>query len=297
MRYGLRANSLLWVLLQRYVPATTRCLSSDNHDPMPSKVHKPAAKTAAEPQSRDVASPRYQQIADDLLAKLRDGTHPVGSMLPTEVELSGQYGVSRYTVREALRLLEAMGLVDRRQGAGTTVAATDPDERFVHEMTSIDELLQYPENTRLYVISARYVEAGEALAERLGCSQGETWQQIDTVRRVTATAAPICTTTIFVRSEYGGIEDDIGTVPEPVYAQVQKRFDLQLDRVAIDLSAGTVGEARAELLEVEPHAPALLIMRRYLDAKGRIFEVSDSCHPAARFTYRVTLRRYGRGEE
>lgn len=254
-------------------------------------------KTKPSVPARTAGGPRYQQIADDLLAKLRDGTHPVGSMLPTEVELSGQYNVSRYTVREALRLLEAMGLVDRRQGAGTTVNASDPDERFVQEMTSVDELLQYPENTRLYVISAKYVEAGEALAERLGCTPGETWQQIDTVRRVTATAAPICTTTIFVRSEYGAILDDIGTVPEPVYAQVQKRFDLQLARVGIDLSAGPVGEGRAELLEVEPHAPALLIMRRYLDPKGRIFEVSESCHPAARFTYRLTLRRTGRAED
>jgi len=254
-------------------------------------------KTKPSVPARTAGGPRYQQIADDLLAKLRDGTHPVGSMLPTEVELSGQYSVSRYTVREALRLLEAMGLVDRRQGAGTTVNASDPDERFVQEMTSVDELLQYPENTRLYVISAKYVEAGEALAERLGCTPGETWQQIDTVRRVTATAAPICTTTIFVRSEYGAILDDIGTVPEPVYAQVQKRFDLQLARVGIDLSAGPVGEGRAELLEVEPHAPALLIMRRYLDPKGRIFEVSESCHPAARFTYRLTLRRTGRTED
>ncbi len=264
---------------------------------MPRKSPSADTTTTRDAPAHAAGGPRYQQIADDLLEKLRNGTHPVGSMLPTEVELSGQYSVSRYTVREALRLLEAMGLVDRRQGAGTTVAASDPDERFVQEMTSVDELLQYPENTRLYVISAKYVETGEALAERLGCARGETWQQIDTVRRVTATAAPICTTTIFVRSEYGGILDDIGTVPEPVYAQVQKRFDLQLARVGIDLSAGPVGEARAELLEVEPHAPALLIMRRYLDAKGRIFEVSESCHPAARFTYRLTLRRTGRAED
>ena len=75
--------------------------------------------------------PRYQQITDDLVVKLKDGTYPIGSMLPTEVELSAAYDVSRYTVREALRQLEGMGLVNRRQRAGTRVAASVPQQRFV----------------------------------------------------------------------------------------------------------------------------------------------------------------------
>ena len=66
-------------------------------------------------------------------------------MLPTELELAEAYAVSRHTVREALRQLEAQGLVSRRQGAGTVVVATEAPERFVQAISSVQELLQYPD--------------------------------------------------------------------------------------------------------------------------------------------------------
>jgi len=61
--------------------------------------------------------------------------------------------------------------------------------------------------------------------------------------------------------------------------------------VELDIAAATVPAEQADLLEVDAGSAALLIRRRYLDGQGRVFEVSESCHPAPRFTYRLTLRR------
>jgi DNA-binding FadR family transcriptional regulator len=76
----------------------------------------------------------YQQIADQLRAMIGSGEYPPGSYLPTERELSKQFGVSRTSVREALIALEVLGLVKVRVGDGVTVqapAAVDGDRHAV----------------------------------------------------------------------------------------------------------------------------------------------------------------------
>ena len=69
----------------------------------------------------DHRRPRYQIIADDLITEITSNRITVGSSLPTEKELCRYYEVSRYTVREALRVLREMGLISIRRGSGTKV--------------------------------------------------------------------------------------------------------------------------------------------------------------------------------
>ena len=54
---------------------------------------------------RATVTPRYQRVADDLTKHIGTGKYPVGGYLPTEMELCRKYGISRHTVREALRQL------------------------------------------------------------------------------------------------------------------------------------------------------------------------------------------------
>ena len=67
------------------------------------------------------ALPLYKQLVQAVSEGIRKGQYPEGSRLPSEQELSELYGVSRITVRAALKELAADGLVVRRQGKGTYV--------------------------------------------------------------------------------------------------------------------------------------------------------------------------------
>jgi DNA-binding FadR family transcriptional regulator len=68
-------------------------------------------------------------LVDTVVAKLRDeirtGNWPVGCKIPTEAKLVGTPGVSRPSVREAVRGLVQLGLLEARQGDGTSVIADD----------------------------------------------------------------------------------------------------------------------------------------------------------------------------
>lgn len=63
------------------------------------------------------------QIVEDLRARILDGTLADGSKLPAERELAAHYDVSPPTIREAVRVLTAMGLLRMRNGARATVTA------------------------------------------------------------------------------------------------------------------------------------------------------------------------------
>jgi GntR family transcriptional regulator len=86
--------------------------------------------------------PKYLQVRHILRRRLGRDLTP-GDRLPTEHELVQEFGVSRETVREALRGLEEDGLIRRRRGWGTVVIklpGTGPDERLTGLVDDFTEL-------------------------------------------------------------------------------------------------------------------------------------------------------------
>jgi DNA-binding FadR family transcriptional regulator len=64
-------------------------------------------------------------VVESLTDSIVSGAIPSGSTLPVEPELCETFGVSRITIREAVKSLEAKGLVRARQGSGTTVTPSE----------------------------------------------------------------------------------------------------------------------------------------------------------------------------
>ena len=68
-----------------------------------------------------MTNPMYRQIADELRGQIESGRLASGEQLPTEIELRDRYGASRNTVRDAIKWLTTLGLVETRPGQGTFV--------------------------------------------------------------------------------------------------------------------------------------------------------------------------------
>jgi DNA-binding FadR family transcriptional regulator len=89
-----------------------------------------------------VRSSIYTQVAEQIRAAILSGSLPSGERLPPERALSQQFGVSRATVREALRHLQAQGLLAPR-GRTSPLATAGPDEaeaRFSEALTHVVQL-------------------------------------------------------------------------------------------------------------------------------------------------------------
>ncbi len=69
------------------------------------------------------STPRYRAIADDLTDKIKSGHYRAGEALPAQRELSASYGVTMMTLRQALQVLSAEGLIVQRAGRGIVCGA------------------------------------------------------------------------------------------------------------------------------------------------------------------------------
>ena len=88
--------------------------------------------------------PLSQQAAEALLGEISGGRWEVGQQLPGEVTLARELGIGRSTIREAIRLLAARGVLATRQGVGVFLVSTVPVLPWdrVAELSEISELLQ-----------------------------------------------------------------------------------------------------------------------------------------------------------
>ncbi|MEM8983974.1 MAG: GntR family transcriptional regulator [Pseudomonadota bacterium] len=245
----------------------------------------------AVPRRKRVDQPRYRQLAETLLGEIRSGKLPVGERMPGELELVAQYEVSRHTVREALRVLEELGLIARQPGVGTVVQADAPAPSYVQMVRSPSELLQYPDDSRLTVVESVPLKANRALARQLKCRVGDAWNRIGAIRRQRETGLAIGWSDIYVLPEFAGVAKHIGRTSQPVYEVIADTYDEPIDSVDIDIAGGTLDADLAERLDAEPGAPSLIITRRYVGRGQRQFEVSVSVHPAERFNYTLTMKR------
>lgn len=97
----------------------------------------------------------YEQVVEQIRERIASGALSVGQRLPTEPQLADSFGVSRGVIREALRVLVAMGLVESRQGSGTFITgdrsqivthaltlSVAPEERSVGRLFEFRELLE-----------------------------------------------------------------------------------------------------------------------------------------------------------
>jgi DNA-binding GntR family transcriptional regulator len=83
----------------------------------------------------------FDDVVDQVRAAIIDGSILAGERLPSERELAEQFGVSRATLREALRALEAVGLIEIRVGAHGGAFATDgPGDRAVGSLRPVIDL-------------------------------------------------------------------------------------------------------------------------------------------------------------
>lgn len=73
--------------------------------------------------------PLYQEVAEELRAKIADGSYPVGSALPSTAQLMELYGVSLTVARAAVKELQTEGTAQGRQGKGVFVVQEPPTPR------------------------------------------------------------------------------------------------------------------------------------------------------------------------
>ena len=234
--------------------------------------------------------PRYATVATALAADIIDGRRAVGDMLPPEGELCATFGVSRSTIREALRRLRDLGLVEPFRGIGTRVVAASPRSDYVLAARSVADVMGYAAPARLEITRRQTVRAGADLAARVGCDAGSQWRHVTGVRRAENQGAAISCVELFIAAEFGAVADDPALVTTAAYRLIGQRLGIAVAEIRQEITAIALDAAQAAVLGSQAGHPGLHIRRRFYAADGRLLEATLNIHGAAdRFAYSLRL--------
>lgn len=116
--------------------------------------------------------PRYQQIKQFIVDGIHRGTYVPGDKIPTEVELAGQFEVSRMTVNKAIRDLVQDHLLIRYAGLGTFVTAAKAESPLLEIRNIAEEVRQRGHHYSGSVVTLEQILANDDIALQMGTPVG-----------------------------------------------------------------------------------------------------------------------------
>lgn len=234
--------------------------------------------------------PQYARLAGELLSSIRAGRYPKGALLPTEMELCRHFGVSRITVRAALRELEVRGIVSRRPGIGTRVESSSSRERFVHTSDSVEDFLQSLANLTFRRLGEQSIVATPAIAEEFGCAAGQPLLRVEALR-VDKRGLPVCYSVHHVSAAHAEAIEKMNGRTGSLATRVARHAGEEVAETRQTIDAHNLGAREARLLQARPRDAALLTRRWYLSSTGRVLVYAQSLFPKGRYSYSMRMRR------
>lgn len=223
-------------------------------------------------------APKYVQIVGTLRRRIADGTYPVGSKLPSESDLTREFGVSRPTVVRALNEMQLLGEIDREHGRGTYVKAA-PGQAADNSRPGLAVLDRHETETALKVVQVGQQSAPWRVADRLGVAESARVHlrryvsfQDSEVSELVSIWAPLDV------ARSAGLDQD-GPLTVPLRRLLIAGTGERLVRVAEVLSARHPTKEEADLLKLSPTDPVLSVLASVLDSTGRTVLVVEIALP------------------
>ena len=100
---------------------------------------------------------------------------------------------------------------------------------------------------------------------------------------------PLCITRLYLTPELQGVEARLRDRTTAIYAMIEREYGVMIQRVEQYMQGVALDADDAANLGAVPGSPALLIVRRYFDDRGRLLEVAENIHPGERYVYRMQI--------
>jgi GntR family transcriptional regulator len=233
--------------------------------------------------------PRYQRLRDEMVALIAARHWRPGEAIPTEQALANSYDVAVGTVRKAVDLLVAEGLLERFQGRGTFVRRASFDSslfRFFRFQTRQGER-RIPESR---ILRREVVDAPSAVAAILQISSSARVIQMTRLRLIDD--VPMLAEEIwlpYVRFA-AFAQMDLNEVGDLLYPVYEAQCNQVVASATETLTVEAIGPLHARLLRIEPGTPAVVIERLAYGYDRQPLEWRRSRGPASEFIYQAEIR-------
>lgn len=235
---------------------------------------------------RRPGEPLWQQLLSDLRTRLADGAFT--ESFPGELALVGEYGVSRHTVREALRHLRAEGVVTASRGRRPQMA---PEvELRLGALTSLFAAVEARGLVQRSVVRALDVRADGTVATRLGLEESTPLVHLERLRL--AGDEPLAIDRVWLPAELARPLLDVDWSRTALYDELSRHCGITLTGGQEQVRALTASRSERALLQL-PAQEAVLSIERTGCLDGRPVEWRHTLVRGDRFAVTTEFDRRG----
>lgn len=241
---------------------------------------------AAESETRRITL--HEQVFNNLRERILTGDFAPHQQLPSEACLMRSFGVSRVTVRQALKDLIAEGLIYSQQGKGSFVSAPRATYNLSALLGFHEAMQGKPFVATSRVCSRREVDAGRDTASALNLRRGDTVLEVKRIR---------CLNERPVSVELSYFPADVGNrlrgedLTQDIFPLLEAR-GIALGRSRLWIEAQPCPEAFADDLAIRPGEPVLHMSRLTCSALERPVDYEHLYCRGDSYQYKVELRRH-----
>jgi len=218
-----------------------------------------------------------------------EGRLAVGASLPTERELAARYGVSRITVRHALRDLELAGLVRRSRPTGNVVASNRARPANAWSFESLQDIVAFGEQTQVRILSFAQRRAPQAIAATFRTSGQDRLACVHGLRLLGK--QPLSEFFFWMTPAVASQLTPADLLQPTLFSVIETRLAIRLVEARQTVWCESAGKRLSKLLRTRATAPVLAIQRLYIAEGGLPVEVAISRFEGRRYRLKHVLTR------
>jgi len=204
--------------------------------------------------NKDIPIPLYYQLKEILLEYIRNHHTNIEDPIPTEVDLSEHFNISRPTVRQAINALVVEGYLYRIKGKGTYIAKPKIKQDF---LTTLDNFNNEMRKKGLVpstkILDLKVVKSDDKVSSALNITLDADVIQLTRLRFADEEPNVFVTTYLPYSKCPDIVKEDLHN--SSLYEYLEKNYGLVIGRVVRTLEAISADEYEAELLAIEEGAP------------------------------------------
>ena len=250
----------------------------------------PAIKTASHRSPPAPAGqPLYARLRENLKADILGGRRKPGERLPSEAELTTEFGVSRITVRQALGDLQKEGLLVKSHGKGSFVSQP-PVTLKLARLEGLSESLSGAGRTiHTRVLSLRHARADADAAAALALPAASQVTVIDTLRYLDR--EPLVLNRSWMPHAVGARIGRPDLANRDILDILEQDLGIGIGRAELSIGAAPATPAQQRSLRVPPGTALVTLRRLVRDAAGAPLHLEQGAYRADLFSYRLELDR------
>ncbi|HEY1790115.1 MAG TPA: GntR family transcriptional regulator [Verrucomicrobiae bacterium] len=231
--------------------------------------------------------PLRAQVEALLRDLIREPQYQTGALLPDEVALAAQLGVSRGTIRSGISKLVFEGLLDRKAGVGTRVSNRNVESGIREWHSFTREMASKGVKVENFRVAYHQTEASKEALQALQLDGSRILWRLDRVRGWDGRPVLLTMSWLHPRLGLKGNED----TGQPLYEMIEKTSGVRPNHAREDFLAVNAETQMARQLDVEKGSPLLLRRHTVFDAGNRPFEYAEVRYVSSRFTLTLDVRR------